>query len=96
MSAASLNLPFVLGNKVMVGTVNAAREHFELGVRDLTLGESQHPGWFAKLVTQVTPRLERFAQAYEALAGTGDIKVVVEVSGATIDAGVGRDAVVAT
>ena len=26
-----LNLEFVLGNKVMVGTVNANREYFELG-----------------------------------------------------------------
>lgn len=95
VSADSLNLTFVLGNKVMVGTVNAAREHFESGVRDLALGEAQHPGWLAQLVTHVTPGLERFAEAYEALAGAGDIKVVVEVSDATIEGGVGRNAVVA-
>jgi hypothetical protein len=29
--ADRINLEFVLGNKVMVGTVNANREHFELG-----------------------------------------------------------------
>ena len=33
--ADRINLDFVLGNKVMVGTVNAAREHFEEGVRDM-------------------------------------------------------------
>jgi glucose 1-dehydrogenase len=29
VSADRINLEFVLGNKVMVGTVNAGREHFE-------------------------------------------------------------------
>src|SRR5213594_548326 len=33
--ADKINLEFVLGNKVMVGTVNANREYFELGVRDM-------------------------------------------------------------
>lgn len=33
--ADKINLQFVLGNKVMVGTVNANREYFELGVRDM-------------------------------------------------------------
>ena len=31
--ADRINLEFVLGNKVMVGTVNANREYFETGVR---------------------------------------------------------------
>ena len=31
--ADKINLDFVLGNKVMVGTVNANREYFESGVR---------------------------------------------------------------
>ena len=30
--ADRINLEFVLGNKVMVGTVNANREYFEMGV----------------------------------------------------------------
>ena len=34
--ADKINLEFVLGNKVMVGTVNANREYFEMGVRDMT------------------------------------------------------------
>ena len=33
--ADRINLEFVLGNKVMVGTVNANREYFEMGVKDL-------------------------------------------------------------
>ena len=33
--ADRINLDFVLGNKVMVGTVNANREYFEMGVKDM-------------------------------------------------------------
>ena len=36
--ADRINLEFVLGNKVMVGTVNANREYFETGVRDMAHG----------------------------------------------------------
>ena len=39
--ADKINLEFVLGNKVMVGTVNANREYFERGVEDMALAESR-------------------------------------------------------
>ena len=42
--ADRINLEFVLGNKVMVGTVNANREYFELGVRDMAQAEAEYPG----------------------------------------------------
>src|SRR5437867_872315 len=42
--ADKINLEFVLGNKVMVGTVNANREYFELGVRDMAQAEAEYPG----------------------------------------------------
>ena len=32
-----INQQFVLGNRVMVGTVNASREHFGMGGKDLAL-----------------------------------------------------------
>src|SRR5262249_4843517 len=35
--ADAINLSFVLGNKVAVGTVNAGREDFETAVRDLAV-----------------------------------------------------------
>ena len=47
--ADRINLQFVLGNKVMVGTVNAGREHFESGVRDMAQSEAQFPGWLGQL-----------------------------------------------
>ncbi|MGE5275692.1 MAG: glucose 1-dehydrogenase, partial [Acidobacteriota bacterium] len=49
--ADKINLGFVLGNKVMVGTVNANREYFEAGVRDMAQSEAQYPGWLERLLT---------------------------------------------
>jgi glucose 1-dehydrogenase len=47
--ADRINLDFVLGNKVMVGTVNANREYFESGVRDMAQAEAEYPGWLPQL-----------------------------------------------
>ena len=44
--ADKINLGFVLGNKVMVGTVNANREYFEMGVKDLAQAELEYPAGF--------------------------------------------------
>ena len=77
----ALNLDFVLGNKVMVGTVNANREHLEAGVRDMAVTETAHPGWLARLVTHRVDGLERYDEALALLTGgSGVIKVVVEVT----------------
>jgi threonine dehydrogenase-like Zn-dependent dehydrogenase len=76
----AINLDFVLGNKVMVGTVNANREHFETGVRDLAITEAQYPGWLERLLTHPVHGLEDFHKALELLGGPGVIKVFVEVA----------------
>jgi threonine dehydrogenase-like Zn-dependent dehydrogenase len=76
----AINLDFVLGNKVMVGTVNANREHFEAGVRDLAIAEAQFPGWLQRLLTHPVHGLEAFPKALELLGAPGVIKVVVEVA----------------
>src|SRR5205823_10493272 len=49
--AARINLEFVLGNKVMVGTVNANRDYFEAAIRDLSMAEVQYAGWAAQLLS---------------------------------------------
>ena len=49
--ADRINLEFVLGNKVMVGSVNASRENFETGVRDMSQAEAEYPGWLHRLLT---------------------------------------------
>ncbi|HEU4426594.1 MAG TPA: glucose 1-dehydrogenase [Pilimelia sp.] len=76
----AINLDFVLGNKVMFGTVNAGREHFEEGVRDMAVCEAQRPGWLARLLTHPVAGLDRYADALAALDEPGVIKTYVEVS----------------
>jgi threonine dehydrogenase-like Zn-dependent dehydrogenase len=79
--ADRINLGFVLGNKVMVGTVNANREYFELGVRDMAQAEAEYPGWLARLLTHPVKGLENYRELFDALiAARGAIKVFCEVA----------------
>jgi threonine dehydrogenase-like Zn-dependent dehydrogenase len=81
--ADRINLGFVLGNKVMVGTVNANREYFEIGARDLTQAEADYPGWLGRLLTHPVRGLENYVQVFEALTmGKGVIKAFCVVAGA--------------
>lgn len=80
--ADAINLGFVLGNKVMVGTVNAGREHYTAGIADLAMAESQYPGWLSRLLTHPVSGLANFQTAFDLLnAADGSIKVYVEVDG---------------
>ena len=76
----AINLDFVLGNKVMVGTVNANREHFERGVRDLAVAEARFPGWLERLLTHPVHGLESWEKAFELLGEPGVIKTYLEVA----------------
>ena len=79
--ADRINLDFVLGNKVMVGTVNANREYFETGVRDLAQCSAQFPGWLEQLLTHPVQGLENYAAMFELLTtGRDAIKVFCEVA----------------
>src|ERR1700736_4322560 len=79
--ADKLNLGFVLGNKVMVGTVNASRVDFEAGVRDLAMMHAQDPGWLQRFITHRVKGLDGYSEAFEMLnQRSGTIKVVVEVA----------------
>ena len=64
----------------MVGTVNAAREHFEFGVSDLARAELSWPGWLARLLTHPVKGLESFEELLAKLSEKGVIKVYCEVS----------------
>jgi len=79
--ADRINQGFVLGNKVMVGTVNASRADFERGVDDLLKAEARFPGWLSRLLTTSIAGLERYGEMIERLTNDTDaIKVYVEVS----------------
>ena len=79
--ADKINLGFVLGNKVAFGSVNANREYFESGVKDLATAELQYPGWLKKLLTHPVKGLENYAEMIRLLTETkGAIKVFCEVA----------------
>jgi glucose 1-dehydrogenase len=79
--ADRINLEFVLGNKVMVGTVNANREYFESGVKDMAHAESQYPGWLERLLTHPVKGLENWKLLLDTLTSAkGAIKVYCEVA----------------
>jgi len=78
--ADRINLDFVLGNKVMVGTVNANREYFEMGVKDMAQAEAQYPGWLNRLLTHPVKGLENYRELIDTLTGAQEvIKVFCEV-----------------
>jgi glucose 1-dehydrogenase len=78
--ADQINQGFVLGNKVMVGTVNASRGDFERGVDDLIKAEAVYPGWLSKLLTTPVKGLENYEEMLRRLTEDKDaIKVYVEV-----------------
>jgi threonine dehydrogenase-like Zn-dependent dehydrogenase len=79
--ADKINLEFVLGNKVLVGTVNANREYFEMGARDMAQAEAEYPGWLKRLLTHPVKGLENYQELFEKLTtAKGAIKVFCEVA----------------
>lgn len=77
IAAARAVRELVLGNQVLLGTVNAGRPHFTAAVRDLALFSASWPEALAALVTGRFP-LERAADAIAPRAGT--IKQLVELA----------------
>jgi threonine dehydrogenase-like Zn-dependent dehydrogenase len=78
----AINQRFVLGNKVMVGSVNASQTDFVSGRDDLIKAEAVYPGWLDKLLTTPVHGLESFEQMLRELTENRDaIKVFVEVNG---------------
>ncbi|MGA7087273.1 MAG: glucose 1-dehydrogenase [Candidatus Dormiibacterota bacterium] len=74
----SLNLDMVLGNKLVFGTVNANRRHFEAAARMLGAAVRKWPGVVEQIVTRRVPA-EQFASAFA--RQPDDIKTVISFSG---------------
>jgi threonine dehydrogenase-like Zn-dependent dehydrogenase len=82
ISSDRINQSFVLGNKVMFGTVNAGPSDFRSGVDDLIKAEAVYPGWLGQLLTTPIRGLENYDEMLRALTEDRDaIKVYVEVAG---------------
>ena len=76
-----INRAFVLQNKALVGTVNAAPEDFDAGVADLLLAERRQPGWLGRLKTTPIDGLDDPAAMLRALGEDETaIKAFVRVS----------------
>jgi threonine dehydrogenase-like Zn-dependent dehydrogenase len=71
-----INQQFVLGNRAMVGTVNANREHFEMGVKDLALCEAMHAGWLSRMLTHKVSGLENYEKVFEILSDSAKYKAI--------------------
>jgi hypothetical protein len=79
--ADKINLDFVLGNKLVVGTVNANREYFEAGVYDFARAELEFSGWLSKLLTHPVTGLDHYQEMMQTLTTERSaIKVYVDVA----------------
>lgn len=77
----AINQGFVLGNKVMVGSVNASPDDFARGRDDLVKAYAFYPGWLERLLTTPVHGLENYEQMLRELTENKDaIKVFVEVA----------------
>ena len=78
-----INIEWVLGNKLLLGSVNANREHFESGIRDLALGEVMFPGVLEKILTNPVEGLDQYQEMMRLLVeDTSALKVYVNVADA--------------
>jgi glucose 1-dehydrogenase len=77
---AEINQEFVLGNKLMVGTVNANEEHFKMAIQDIGFSETRFPGFLQKLITHRFNKLDDIEEAWDKLINSKNaIKVVLEI-----------------
>jgi glucose 1-dehydrogenase len=69
----ALNRDLVLGNRVVFGSVNANRRHYEAAIAALAAADR---AWLARLITRRVP-LDDWRNAFE--RADGDIKTVIEL-----------------
>ncbi len=74
--ASFLHFYMVMGNRLLFGSVNSNRRHFEMGVRDMAAFESRWPGLMRQLITRRLPMDQFYQGLYRQPT---DIKVVIEV-----------------
>jgi len=80
LDAAKINLEWVLGNKLLVASVNGNRGHFEQGIRALSHGELTFPGVTGQILTHPVAGLENYKEMMRLLEEKEALKVVVNVA----------------
>jgi threonine dehydrogenase-like Zn-dependent dehydrogenase len=78
--AATINLEWVLGNKLLVSSVNGNRRHFELGIQALAQAELTYPGVTQRILTHPIDGLENYAEMMRLLEDKGALKVYCQVA----------------
>lgn len=76
-----INIEWVLGNKLLLGSVNANRTHFEMGIRDLALGDVMYPGVLPKILTNPVDGMDNHAEMMRLLIEDDEaLKVYVNIA----------------
>jgi len=76
LEVGNLLKEIVLGNRVVFGSVNANRRHFEMGVTDLATARARFSGFLTGMITQRLPLLE-YTRALH--PGPEDIKTIFAI-----------------
>jgi threonine dehydrogenase-like Zn-dependent dehydrogenase len=80
LDAAKINLEWVLGNKLLVSSVNGNRRHFELGIEALSHGELTFPGVTQRLLTHPVAGLDGYREVMRLLEDRSALKVYFDLT----------------
>ncbi len=80
IDAAKINLEWVLGNKLLVASVNGNRRHFDLGIQALAHGEMAYPGVTERILTHPVDGLDHYKEMMRLLEENKALKVFVNVA----------------
>jgi threonine dehydrogenase-like Zn-dependent dehydrogenase len=80
IDAAKINLEWVLGNKLLVSSVNGNRRHFEQGIQALSHGELTFPGVTERVLTHPVAGLTEYKEMMRLLEEKDALKVYVNVA----------------
>ncbi|MGC3972516.1 MAG: glucose 1-dehydrogenase [Pirellulales bacterium] len=75
-----INLDWVLGNKLLLGSVNGNRDHFEMGIKDLSQGELMYPGVMQQILTTPVRGLDNYQEMMRLLVEGKSLKVYMEIA----------------
>jgi len=81
VDGAKINLEWVLGNKLLVSSVNGNRHHFELGLQALSHGELTYPGVTQRILTHPVAGLDHYEEMMRLLENKEALKVYVDIAG---------------
>ncbi len=77
VDGATLMRGLVLGNRLMLGSVNASQHHFQAAVADLERAEQRWPGLVARLITaRLSP--DEASRAFPEHPDSAEIKTVIQ------------------